>query len=101
MLRKALVVAFTVTMVPYGVEMQAHMVLGLLIVAFALQISLQPYASPLVNSLETAALGVLMLTFWVGLLNYDETVRGVPAAGESLSVVVFLANLVGWFRLNR
>ena len=29
----------------------------------------------------------------VGLLNYDETVRGVPAAGESLSVVVFLANL--------
>ena len=26
MLRKALVVAFTVTMVPYGVEMQAHMV---------------------------------------------------------------------------
>ena len=65
MLRKALVVAFTVTMVPYGVEMQAHMVLGLLIVAFALQISLQPYASPLVNSLETAALGVLMLTFWV------------------------------------
>ena len=39
--------------------------LGLLIVAFALQISLQPYASPLVNSLETAALGVLMLTFWV------------------------------------
>ena len=28
MLRKALVVAFTVTMVPYGVEMQAHMVLG-------------------------------------------------------------------------
>jgi threonine/homoserine efflux transporter RhtA len=52
MLRKALVVAFTVTMVPYGVEMQAHMVLGLLIVAFALQISLQPYASPLVNSLD-------------------------------------------------
>jgi len=34
----------------------------------------------------------------VGLLNYDETVRGVPAAGESLSVVVFLANLVGWCR---
>ena len=46
-------------------EMQAHMVLGLLQVAFALHLSLQPYATPLVNTLETSALGVLMLTFWV------------------------------------
>ena len=29
----------------------------------------------------------------MGLLNYDETVREEPAAGESLSMVVFLANL--------
>ena len=77
MLRKALVVAFTVTMIPYGVEMQAHMVLGLLIVSFAAQIAFQPYATPLVNILESTALGVLMLTFWVGLLNYDETAGGV------------------------
>jgi hypothetical protein len=93
MLRKALVVAFTVTMVPYGVEMQAHMVLGLLIVSFAAQIAFRPFAAPVVNTLEVGALGVLMFTFWVGLLNYDETVRGVPAAGEFLSVLVLLANV--------
>ena len=39
-------------------EMQAHMVLGLLIVSFAMQVMFQPYATPLVNSLESAALGV-------------------------------------------
>mmetsp|Transcript_32056 Transcript_32056/g.80613 ORF Transcript_32056/g.80613 Transcript_32056/m.80613 type:complete len:295 (-) Transcript_32056:159-1043(-) len=93
MLRKALVVAFTVTMVPYGVEMQAHMVLGLLFVAFGMQIALQPFASPLVNTLEATALGVLAFTFWVGLLSYDTSVREVPVAGELLSVFAFVCNL--------
>ena len=67
MLRKAGVAAVSVFLIQAGTLPQSFLLLALLLVTTLWMVRWQPYERPMLNSLELASFGALLVSVFVGL----------------------------------
>ena len=66
-LRKAAIAAVSVFLIQAGTLVQSFLLLVLLVVSLLLSLRMQPYERPLLNHLELASLGALLISVFAGL----------------------------------
>ena len=111
MVRKEAVAVIATFMVAYGTSAQALILLVLLGLSLLVQLRLRPFATPFLNSLETASLGALLVSVFAGLFFLGHRDPGSPffRPGQDfalaplvrwlLFLVVLLVNLIFFIRL--
>lgn len=90
MLRKTLVGGVVVFAYEAGPNLQAVMVLGVLIVAFVVHMIAVPFKYRILNILEGCSLAVSIFTFYAGIVFNDNNTSSI--AKSLLTVVLFITN---------
>jgi hypothetical protein len=92
MLRKVGIAAVAVLLAPQGAAIQTYAALLLVFVLTVVHMAVEPFAKPVLNSLELAALVTAFVTFECGLFI---TSPSVGELGKQLATAaIFVANVV-------